>query len=100
MIYMAKTYYLLFRVVPAEDNVHHGMIKGALAHFWVVDTLPASALFRAENYLAKYKWRITELVQDAVETTAEHSLEKEIGIKHYIEAQVHGISAAFASWVS
>jgi len=97
---MAKTYFLIFRAIPAEDNEHYGLVKGALAHFWIVDTQPASALFRAENYLAKYKWEIVELEQDVVETKAEHFVERDIGLEHYNEAQVHGISVAFASWVA
>ncbi len=93
-----KTWFLAFRVIPAKDNEEKLFTEGALAHFWVIDASSKNAFSRCQVYLDRRKWTIADVEQPAVETTAEHFAQKDIGTQHYLEAQATGFSVAFFAW--
>lgn len=93
-----NTYFLMFQVVPAQDNALNHHVQGALAHFWVLDKSGRNAQSRAEHYLAEHGWEIEKLEQSPVVTTPEQFAQRDIGLENYKKAQRFGIAAVFSAW--
>lgn len=90
-----KTYFFIIKVVPSHNSRQADKVKGALAHFWVLDDSVENAVNRAEHYLSEYMWEIQGWEQEPVETTAAHFAQKKIGLKCYQKAQTQGLVAHF-----
>ena len=87
-----KTYFIVFRVKPTEDNEQYQIVEGALAHFFVVEDNPQCAYAQAEFYLKKYDWIIEDLDTFPVEVTGKKFEDNELGIEYYQKAQNEGIA--------
>ena len=51
-----NTYYMVFNVSPTKENKHCEMVKGALAHCWVLDSNPVNAYMKARFHVSRYDW--------------------------------------------
>jgi hypothetical protein len=93
-----KTYFMVFRVKPTEDNEQYQLVEGALAHFWVVEDDPQCAYAQAEFYLKKYDWIIEDLDTFPVEVAKKEFEGKDLGIEYFQKAQNEGIAFVLAAW--
>lgn len=92
-----NTYFLMFRVVPTEKNKYFSRLKGAFAHFWVLEKSPESAQPRAEHHLGQHDWEIETLEQSPVETIPEQFVRTE-ELSAYRKAQRYGIALVLRAW--
>lgn len=93
-----KTFFMTFEVVPTVSNEHYSIVKGALAHCWVLENNRQSAYAKASFFVSKYDWKIEKMDTFPVETTEEHFLEKDLGLEQYIKAQEEGIAIIYTGW--
>ena len=93
-----KTFFMTFVVVPSLSNEHYTLVKGALAHCWVLENNHQSAYAKASFFVSKYDWKIEKMDTFPIETTKEHFLERDLGLEQYIKAQEEGIAIIYAAW--
>jgi hypothetical protein len=94
-----KTYFLLFKVRPLPGCQFDGTAKGAYANIWVLEKSPRGARRRADHHLEHHRWKIEQVVQDAVDTCGSPQTELPTETWHFHQAQKLGISIAWVGWL-
>lgn len=93
-----QMYCLTFRVEPTTYNPHNSEVEGALATCWVLEDDPQSAYAKAAFNIQKYYWKILKVEHEPRVVTLADFADRDIGTEHFLIAQKHGISTAFAAW--
>lgn len=90
-------HFFRFLVRPTEENEEHGEVGGAYANCWVRDGNLETADQVIRRSLKDWGWKIEET--DAFyPTSLEDSLEPEVALKHYQEAEEDGLSVVLHKW--
>jgi len=93
-----KIFYSQFKVKPTRENVKYDLVEGALAHCWIKDVNPQGAYAKAEFYVSKSDWQISEVENYPIEVNESHFSGKDLGIEHYLNARSEGISIVYMGW--
>ena len=93
-----STYYMKCIVVPTTLNPHVTEIKGAYAHCWIIEDTPQTSHTKIKFYIEKSYWEITEIQHEPIKVEKSDFQEKDLGLKHFEEAQKEGIAIAFVAW--
>ena len=93
-----NTYYLTLKVIPDKANENYNIVKGAVAHCWILEDNPETASSNSIFYVSKYDWEVERIENFPVETTRNHFIDKDIGLHNYDKAQEDGIAVVFAAW--
>lgn len=93
-----STYFLSLNVSPTQDNAQYAVVRGALAHCWIVEDNPEDAFSKASFYVAKYDWSVEDIETYPIETTRQDFAQRDLGLENFDKAQRHGIAVVFLGW--
>jgi len=93
-----KIFYSRFRVKPTIENEKYDLVEGALALCWIKETNPQNAHAKAEFFVSKSDWKITEVENYAIEVNESHFSGKDLEIENYLKAKSDDISIAYVGW--
>jgi len=86
-----KTFYLSFEVVPSDEGLVDKRIVGGLAHCWIVEDDPISALNIATYAVKRSGWLIQSLTTSPMPVSLEDFRESDALKLGYVEAQKYRI---------
>jgi hypothetical protein len=93
-----KIFFSKYKVEPTRENEKYDLVEGALAHCWIKADNPQSAHAKAEFFVVKGDWKITEIQNHPFEVNESNFIGKDLGIEHYLEAKSEGLSIVYAGW--
>jgi hypothetical protein len=93
-----KIFFSKYKVEPTRENEKYDLVEGALAHCWIKADNPQSAHAKAEFFVVKGDWKITEIQSHPFEVNESNFIGKDLGIEHYLEAKSEGLSIVYAGW--
>lgn len=93
-----KIFFSQYKVEPTRENEKYDLVEGALTHCWIKADNPQSAHAKAEFFVLKEDWKIIEIQNHPFEVNESDFRGKDLGIKHYLEAESEGLSIAYAGW--
>ena len=80
-------YYMIFFVVPTEQNQEYENIENATVYCWIKSTDIQSSYITATFFIEKADWIIQENIQKPIEVIEDDFIGQEIELEHFLKAQ-------------
>jgi hypothetical protein len=91
-------FYLKLKVEPSERNPQVGLVSGAYAHCWILDSSDVAAYNKALFYIAKGEWTVVSVEEPLSEVTIADFEGRDIGAAKFHEAREKGIAIVYVAW--
>lgn len=95
---MPQTYFVMFETSPEPGSAIDSRIDGALAHVWVLESDPTSAMIKASYKVRQAGWKIDKVETQPVAVDRDDFKNKDLGLKSFDECQQDGLSLVFVGY--
>lgn len=79
-------------------NEEYDSVEGAYASCWVRENDAQGAYTKASFFIEKGDWNIDSVENEPIAVTAKDFAERDLGLKHFLEAQENDISIFYNGW--
>ncbi|MCF6309066.1 MAG: hypothetical protein L3J19_01110 [Sulfurimonas sp.] len=88
-------YYIVFDVIPTEQNQEYANIENAIVSCWIQSTDASSSYIKATFFIEKADWIIKKNTQQPIVVIEENFIDREIGLENFHIAQKEKMSFVY-----